>query len=229
MVRMGAIEQKQAMEHDIDDGDQDELLRKVVTRLENASRRSTEVEKIKKEEEEEEKEKGDVVKVEYPEGGCVVVPAELYTALGTMAEANGHTALREEAMDEKATTEGAGRSNEDQCDDMRKIREYICNHLSAGQASDQSPGEPIASDDHAMDTASAGDPEPVHQEAESGIMGDETETNDDLHIDIETVMDAKDHFLTGSEDFDEDFDYDADYILGGEFQVNITRKGGREQ
>lgn len=228
MGRMGTIEQEQAIEHHIDDDDQDELVRKVVARLENASERSIEVEKIKEEEEK----RSEVKDIECPDG-CVAAPADLCTLPGTMTEAHGHTTLREEAMDEKATTEGAGRITEDQSEDIRRINEYVSNYLRSNQSPDQAPGEPIASDDHAMDTTSDGDPEPVHQEAEPGIMGHETESHNDSFIDIETFTDdnetftdnvetftgANDHFMTESEDFDEDFDYDADYILGGEFQL----------
>ncbi|KAF8946544.1 hypothetical protein BGZ52_008642, partial [Haplosporangium bisporale] len=228
MGRMGTIEQEQAIEHHIDDDDQDELVRKVVARLENASERSIEVEKIKEEEEK----RSEVKDIECPDG-CVAAPADLCTLPGTMTEAHGHTTLREEAMDEKATTEGAGRITEDQSEDIRRINEYVSNYLRSNQSPDQAPGEPIASDDHATDTTSDGDPEPVHQEAEPGIMGHETESHNDSFIDIETFTDdnetftdnvetftgANDHFMTESEDFDEDFDYDADYILGGEFQL----------
>lgn len=237
MGRMNTIEQKQAIEHHIDDDDQDEPVRKFAARLENASQ-SIEVEKIKEEEEE----KGSEVKdIEDPDG-CGVAPAELCTSLGVMTEAHDHTTLREEAMDEKATTEGAGCITEDQMEDIRKIKECISSYLSPDQALDQSldqsPGGPIASDDHTMDTTSDGDPEPVHQEAEPGTMDHETEADSDSFIDIETFTDdietftddietftgAKDVSMTESEDFDEDFDYDADYILGGEFQVNLLEK-----
>ncbi|KAG0097368.1 hypothetical protein BGZ93_002900 [Podila epicladia] len=117
---------------------------------------------------------------------------------------------------------------EEQREEIRRIEKYVSNILAY-----QNRGESEASGDHSMDIG-LGDDEPIQQQVQLDVTGDETEIDADHIMDgvesmqdvtdhvmagIESVKDAKNHLMTQCDGFDEDFDYDADYILGGEFEI----------
>ncbi|KAG0040397.1 hypothetical protein BGZ82_003122 [Podila clonocystis] len=179
---------------------QQELARKVSARLENASARSTS----------DRMEDVEMVKEEIPSRECIVAPAtEVHQEEYEVAiKDHGPTHVREEVPKRAEVTE------ERREYDIRRIKEYVSNILS-----DQNQGESVANDDHGMETGLDGD-EPMQQQAQTDVAGREIKTDDDHVTDsIESFMDTKDHFMTGSDGFYEDFDYDADYILGGEFEL----------